>query len=244
MKVTNRMHGGLRQFHLTEAVLRYTNEAGESVATVNPVRHHPERAAAIGAGRGLSRDALAKTMRELSKQPVERTILPAHVLYLDNARALIHRPAERRPVFFHTGTAAFDAEMRNRQVLFPSLLLLVLPRSLYAWALADTERPTAETPLFRAPCMNLYDGGHMCAGTSKLPLEINLGSLPVAEKAFFETTFTHSNYGVGVKLTTHPEGHNGLWRALAEPKCRKFPAEWLAPFGKNVGWALSLESKR
>ncbi|MGV3720869.1 MAG: PRTRC system protein B [Actinomycetota bacterium] len=243
MRVTNRM-AGETTFRLAGALLHYSNDNGESVATVHRIRSDKRRGDAIGPGRGLCRDALAATVRALAKQSVERQILPEHVLYLDSARALWFRQSARRPIFFSTGKKEFDEAMRNRQALYPHLLFLALPRSLYVWALADGERPTVDTPLYRAPLLNLYSEGHMCAGTAKLPLEINVSTIQVAEKAFFETLFTHSNYG-SQKVCEHPGGHNGLWLALADRKLKQFPAEWLARLDKKtVGHALNLEGRK
>lgn len=192
-----------------------------------------------------SRDQLVGLLRELLGAGAARELWPRHVLFADTGRVVWHRPAERRPVFFHTGKQDFDAAFKGRSAVFPPLLFLALPGQLYVWALDSDVRPEAASPVFRAPFLNLYESGHMCAGTAKLPLEVST-DVTYFERAFFETTFTHSNYRD--RLSLHSGGHDGLWRALAHPERQTFPVETLLPLrGKGgnkpltVGEILNLE---
>jgi hypothetical protein len=50
-------------------------------------------------------------------------------------------------------------------------------------------------------------------------------------EGFFQSEFTHAG---SVKITSHPEGHLGLWRDLAGRQA--FPAEWLIPAGTLEEW--------
>jgi PRTRC genetic system protein B len=205
---------------------------------VNPVRAD-KRGPRIGPGRPLSRDGIAEALRQLSGQTAARVIPPPHVLFADGGRMLWYRPSARRPIFFHTGRGEFDAALKNAQPLYPALLFLALPRQLFVWALASDARPGPEAPLYRAPFLNVYEGGSLCHGTFKLPAQVT-GDVKVWEKGFFETTFTHSNVHT---ITRHPGGHDGLWRALAERKLKLAWPEWLVPLQapKTAQAALNLE---
>jgi len=229
-----------RPHHATRAIVLYEAE-GSAFATVHPIERTGEQWR-VGPGQPLGRDGLAEALQRLAGASHRREILPEHVLYADAGRILWFRPAGVRPIFFHTGKAEFDEAMRGAQALYPALLFLATPGRLYVWALGDDARPTGSTPLHQAPFLNIYDSGLLCSGNTKLPLEVRLDVAPW-ERAFYETTFTHSN--VRDRLTGHPGGHDGLWRELVKPP-KRFPAKWLRPLrGANraatVADALNLE---
>jgi hypothetical protein len=50
-------------------------------------------------------------------------------------------------------------------------------------------------------------------------------------EGFFQSEFTHAG---NVKITSHHEGHLGLWRDLAGRQA--FPPEWLIPVGTLEEW--------
>ena len=83
---------------------------------------------------------------------------------------------------------------------------------LKVFALRENVRPTAETLLCRAPYHNLYADARMCAGNAKLPEVALPADVPVWERAFFDTTFTHANW-TG-KVTRLEGGHNALWQQM------------------------------
>ncbi|MFN3650055.1 MAG: PRTRC system protein B [Armatimonadota bacterium] len=226
------MTTGSRPYYLRRAVLLYEAENGSAFASVNPVRRRNKKAT-IGAGRCLSRDALAELNRELAGLPSRRELLPPHVLFADGSRTLWYRPAHRAPIFFNTGSKKLDSFFRGKQVLYPPLLFLAMPQNLYAWGLGSDDRPSGETHLYRAPCLNLYGDGHMCAGTSKLPLEVST-DVRLFEKAFFDTAFSHSNLG-GQELCRYAGGHDALWKALADPEVTPDWPAWLAPLRGKSG---------
>lgn len=236
MEAHGRM-AGAKDLVLRRSLLLYEDRSGAALATVHEVRQKDGKGkghgrAEIGAGRPLTSEALAELVKDLSGQPQRREILPGHLLYADAGRVLWYRRAERRPVFFHTGRREFDAATNGKNALFPPLLFLAKPGNLWVWALRQDGRPDADTPVYRAPFLNIYEDGHMCAGTSKLPLAVGY-DVKLFEKAFFETTFTHSNYRD--HLTAHPGGHDGLWTALVDPELRQWDPAWLLPVknGKN-----------
>jgi PRTRC genetic system protein B len=68
------------------------------------------------------------------------------------------------------------------------------------------------------------DSGYVCLGSTRVPQQGTVNSLPLWEKAFFESEFTHPN--AANRLTLHPGGFVGLWKSLVGKK--RFPTEHLA----------------
>lgn len=235
---------GAAQHRPTRAIVLHENDVS-AYASVHPLRLDKGQWR-TGPGTNLSRDAAIAALKKLLGLSHGREIIPEHVLYSDSGRTLWYRTARRAPAFFHTGNAAFDRDLQGKTALYPALLFLAVPNNLYAWALPDDSRPATDTKLYRAPVLNVYDDGRLCSGTAKLPIEIGL-DISVFERAFYETTFTHSNYRA--QLTSFPGGHDALWRELARPECKAFDRKWLAPapLGSRrmrVSDALNLEASR
>jgi hypothetical protein len=63
------------------------------------------------------------------------------------------------------------------------------------------------------------------------PRLAGLASLGEWVEGFFQSEFTHAG---NVKITSHSEGHLGLWRDLAGRKA--FPPEWLIRAGALEEW--------
>lgn len=144
-----------------------------------------------------------------------RRILPPHILFAGHGdRLMWHVPAAPRYIWFKTGKRDWDADMNGRVVMYPSLLFLAKRGSLSVWALKGAERPDPATPVYRAPFYNIYPGGEMCEGNAPLPPSLDIETIPLWERAFFETEFTQSNYRGG-QMTTHMLGHDGYWRSRA-----------------------------
>lgn len=231
---------GTQTLEAVEALLIYRQGRAAAVVSSHPASVTDGKIE-VGPGSCLTRDAVIEIWKGLVRASSGREILPEHVLYVDGSRVLWYRPANRRPVFFHTGRREFDDELRGRQALFPPLLFLATAGRLHVWGLGGDRRPGPDVPLYQAPFLNIYATGAMCAGTAKLPLEVST-DVALWEKAFFETTFTHSN--LRDKLTLHPGGHDGLWRELAGEVQRPRWQKWLKPLkGFDVRAALNLEVK-
>lgn len=197
---------------LTRAILLYESNT-QTLATVHDVMIRETEPPEILAGQCLTTEVIDELLRKLANTPVQRTLLPPEVL-CDTGCLMWWKPMTRLPIFFNTGNAKFNKEVNGKEVLHPPLVFLAKPGRLMIFALSHNERPTPETMLYRAPYYNLYAEGAMCSGNVRLP-EVTLpGDIPMWEKAFFETNFTHSNIGKG--LTNHPSGHDGLWRVAKE----------------------------
>jgi PRTRC genetic system protein B len=129
-------------------------------------------------------------------------------------------------------------------MLHPHLLFYVNRGSLYIAALLDDQRPTLQTKLFRAPYFNVSPEGKVCQGSMKGPRESRPETLAQWERAFFRSAFTHP-HGGAFRITSHPNGHAGLWLEQAAKAYPKFPVEHLVPLEMTLGdWLKnSAESK-
>jgi PRTRC genetic system protein B len=154
--------------------------------------------------------------------PVE--FLPANVLVRTHNSIMWWTPPAVRPMFYLKDKGDELARLSGKQFPQPALLFRASESRLAIRALASNERPTPKSPLFRAPYWNVNEYGDVCLGSTKVPREASVASLPRWEQAFFESEFTHAN--VAKKLTEHPGGFVGLWTSLIGKK--SFPVEHLA----------------
>jgi len=63
------------------------------------------------------------------------------------------------------------------------------------------------------------------------PRTTGIASLDEWAAGFFESEFTHAGCA---RVTSHPEGHLGLWRDLAAQSV--FPTVWLVQAGTLEDW--------
>lgn len=216
-------------FHLRYAFLIYASE-DQSVATqhhvvADPKTERPVLSAGVPASRAALEEAI-KALRE-EKATERRSLIEEHVLIADPDMLLWWRPSQRRTIFFQTGNAETD-KLNGRAVLHPALLFMARAGMLFAFALRKDARPTEDTLLFHAPYMNLYENGHMCEGTYRLPRHYRTEGIGQWEAGFFDTSFVHTHLAMK-KVTRYRGGHLGLWTEMAKRTTRVFPASALTP---------------
>lgn len=218
------------------------------LATINPAQV-PEGGGAplLMPGDCLTHDQLRALNDRLAYRAEVRRILPPEVLVADQDLVVWHRPARRKVVFFETRSAEFDRQVDGQMALHPALVFLGRPKSLQVFALASNGRPGPDTPLCRAPYLNIYGGGAMCNGTAPIPAHPTPSAESIAEyeAAFFESAFAHTALG-DKEMTTYPGGHNGLWKALVASDHSFFPNWALVPAevaGKVMTLSQAVESK-
>lgn len=232
MRVSNRLSSA-QTLSLKRAILLYegADECGEhqmALATVHPV-HCQNAQFSLGAGVSLSRETLDQMIQELSAAPRKRCVLPVHLLSFDAALMAWHCPSRKYPIFFATRDQEFNTLFEGKQVWHPALLFVARPGSLFVYALKSDERPDETTKLFVAPYYNLWKEGKMCQGNSALPNSLDPAQIPLWERVFFETNFSHSNRD---KVTAHQGGHNGLWKAMLSAK--RFDCSSLLPLKQTM----------
>lgn len=165
--------------------------------------------------------------------PEEFVVLPPQILAMGSQRIAWYVPGCARAMYFNVNSTLFSL-----QVPWPTLVFRVIDGHLSLAAILQSERPTADTPLFHAPLMNLNEVTALCTGNADVPHGCSVCDCAGYEKAVFETNFSHVNHGRTLKVaakTVTNEAHVHFWRALQEKKAKRFPAEALVPLNKTLG---------
>lgn len=243
MRISHRLSeaGSLK----AQTALLIYSDGSRAACTSHPVALEPRRKKLfLMPGTPVERAEIIKLAQQLAgvKSSNRRDLLPANLLVATVDCLAWHLPSQRRNIFVSMSDKQFNADVNGREVLHPALLFVAKEsghgRDLYVWALADNARPDAQTPLFRAPYFNVYQTGHLCEGSYRLPENCDLAGIPQWESAFFDTHFSHTNLDAR-QLTSHPHGHNALWREMLKTRLKTFPAKWLLPL-KTGERALTL----
>ena len=116
-------------------------------------------------------------------------------------------PATTRPMYYVADKGQELTQLSGKKFPQPALVFRARPGSLDIRALASSERPSPETPMYLAPHWNVSNNGTVCLGSTKVPRDVSVKSLSRWEEAFFESEFTHAN--ASTSLTTHPGGFIG-----------------------------------
>jgi PRTRC genetic system protein B len=216
-------------FELREALLVYRRdrssirEGPESFVTKHPVNVNSDGSPSLGPGAPIGKGDVSQLIQEVRGViPVE--FLPENVLVRTQESVVWWTPASIRPMFYAKEKGVELEQLSGKKFPQPALIFRAQAGHLDIRAIAQDERPTPATRLYRAPYWNVSDLGDVCLGSTRVPREATVDSLPRWEHAFFESEFTHSN--ASSKLTAHPGGFVGLWKSLIGKK--KFPAEHLA----------------
>lgn len=180
---------------LREALFVYGGRPGDGY-----VLHHDVKPdGTLSPGKPLDCATLAHALLDVAaKRDVERlTYLPDHVLATGRETTVWWRKAQSTPLWFKTNDPRLTA-LNGKSIPCPALVFRASQRTgLDVWALAGNERPYAETPLLRAPFMNIMHDDHgVCLGTARdgALLDATTKAMTTAawETLFFESNFTHS----------------------------------------------------
>lgn len=241
MKTAVVLGSGQKTVTLSKGILLYTNDQGESLATIHEVENGN-----LLAGSPLDRNGLDNVVLSLTGSAASsRQLLPERALYVDATTLMWWCPSAIRPIYFKSGKPELDA-LSGKPVLHPALLFLAQAQKLSVWALAENQRPEGDTPLCIAPYFNIYSSASMCIGNVRLPetLAATTANLAAWEDAFFETNFTHSNYGKPIAAIEG--GHNALWARMAD--CPEgysgFPKNYLLPLSPVFTVSSALNGKK
>jgi PRTRC genetic system protein B len=217
--------GGSEALALKGALLVYQGR-NRGFVTWHEVRYDDgERAPYLGEAQELTTEFVRQLANGL-RQRIPTEVLPDSVLARTAETIVWWTPATIRPIFF----AAHDADaykLNGKRLPQPALVWKVSGRDLCVRALSENHRPTAVTQLMVAPYWNV-DGetGWTCQGSMRSPDEFGVNSIPLWERAFFQSEFTHHT---GTKrLTSHQGGFLALWTELARGQ-RTFPLKHLVP---------------
>jgi PRTRC genetic system protein B len=212
--------GENHHFELREALLVYRDRQS-SFITRHDVTAHKDAPPTLGPAQPLTVAFIESLVRSLSGS-VEAEVLPASILAKADRLIAWWTPAGRRQMFYENSEGK-AAELNGRIFPQPPLVWRVSNGELNIRALAENTRPGASTKLAVAPFWNLSDDGRVCTGTMRRPDSASVSAIPVWERGFYESAFTHANVG---RLTRHVGGFEGLWTGLAG-KRQRFPLQTL-----------------
>ena len=227
-----RFHANYEQaeaLQLKAALLLYGGGKGISFASVHEPMTDRAGAPYLDAGRPVTVEFLRTLARGLG-MGMRAEVLPSEVLARTPELTAWWVPAAIRPMFF---AETCDGKTLNGKLYpHPALVFAVeRGRHLAVRALLGNERPGRNTVIAIAPYWNTSPDGTVCIGSMPAPESAAIDSLHAWVDGFFRSEFTHPN---AAKLTTHPEGHLGLWRDLAGKD--HLPPEWLSPAGTLEEW--------
>ncbi|ODU24108.1 MAG: hypothetical protein ABS95_02325 [Verrucomicrobia bacterium SCN 57-15] len=222
----------------THALLLYNgaNTMNRAMVTVHTVARGPGRYVLLP-GKPATAPALHQLLSRFNPSIACQGLLPANLLRHAPGELLWHCPSRIEPIFFQTSHSELNA-ISGKRVCHPHLLFHVTRRNLYVAALPNDQRPSLETNLLRAPYYNVDAEGQVCQGSMNGPRENKPESIGQWERAFFRSAFTHPQGGA-FQITSHPNGHSGLWLEQSEQPCAEFPVQHLAPMKMTLNqWLM------
>ena len=210
---------------LKAAILLYGGSKRIVFASVHePYRDPAGGAPYLDAGRPVTVEFLRTLARDLGLG-ITPEILPPSVLMRTPDLTAWWVPAAVRPMFF--SQTSDGKTLNGRSFPHPPLVLAVDgDHSLSVRALMQDCRPGPQSAIGVAPYWNVDERGRVCLGSMSTPQTAGIASLDAWVSGFFDSEFTHPG---ATRVTSHPEGHLGLWRDLAGQSA--FPPEWLVPAG-------------
>jgi len=215
---------------LKAAILLYGGAKRIAFASVHEPYRDPEGGAPyLDAGRPITTEFLRTLARGLGLG-VAAEILPESVLMRTSEVTAWWVPAAVRPMFF--SQTSDGKTLNGRSYPHPPLVFVIDgEHGLSVRALLEDRRPEPRTAIAIAPYWNVNERGSICLGSMATPRSAGLASLNEWVESFFQSEFTHAG---STRVTSHHEGHLGLWRDLAEQPA--FPPEFLIAAGTLEDW--------
>jgi len=213
--------GENHRFELREALLIYCENRNAAFITRHQVLKNSSGTPSLGPAQPLTVSFVEELTRSLAGR-TEAEILPENILVKTDRMIAWWTPRQKRQMFYEN--AENKAEALNGRVFpQPPLVWRASDGELKIRALKENRRPGAETKLSVAPFWNLSDDGTLCTGSMRRPAGSSVATVPLWERGFYESAFTHANVG---RLTRHAGGFEGLWSGLAGKRI-PFPADTL-----------------
>lgn len=217
------------QLELEHAVLIYSGRNGSAFATFHNIDVHEGKATLLP-GKAMTPQRGIALAKSLTRSVVMGGFLPENVLYMDGDVIVWWMPAKERHIAFKTQEELIGE--RAGVAPHPGLVFAASSNGWWVWAVKSRSRPTPGTALYRAPYMNVYDNGVICAGSVKLPGSTAVEKITGWNEAFFGSFFTHTN---GAKMAKVEGGLYRLWRDLLDGQYHQFPNGVLVSAGMSLG---------
>lgn len=181
----------------------------------------------LGPGTGVTKGFL-KTLEKMGGHTHIQYIPENVIAYGLNYMAWTSE-ATSRPLLFQGAADKGLQELDGQSFPQPRLLFIVKNQRLCIFALKGTERPTPQTPLYKAPYFNLLPGEEMCKGSARIPKAGDLESIPKWEEVFFLSNFVHGN---GTKRWNFDGSYKEMWEAART--LGAFQEDWLVPHNMTL----------
>ncbi len=157
-------------------------------------------------------------------------ILPTNILHInpnvEKGSVIWYTKAQQRQLYF-----VDSLQIPNGKAQVPPMLWFADKNSLTVFALANSRRPTAKTPLHHAPFFNIYEKGNVCMGTVSVDIKNSASVeefIQAWEDYFFNSYFSHS---LSANLTK--KNIVNLWKSLINTN-KPFPIEVLKTNNKTL----------
>ena len=230
---------GAQSVSLQKAILLYgqTGYQNISYATIHPVDCVKDGAPVIRAGRPADRDSLKAVCASLMESARVRSgILPDNVLSLGLEHVVWWSRPGMHTHFFdcrQSADGAVSVGKRAGTAPTPGLIFVAKQQNMWVYAVKSDARPDADTPLYHAPYMNVWEDSRLCVGSMPLPDSTMAESVSTWENAFWNSSFSHPNHP---KPLNYKGGIHAFSLDLLSNKFRKFPQRVLRPIkGMTLG---------
>lgn len=206
----------------------YRHEA-QTFATSHAISLDAEGRPSLSAGVPLDVESVNLAIRQLAGDESSLEYIHPTLLAKSPNAMLWHRPPAPARMWFDA--AAFDRSTDSKALqelngeIFPQPHMIFARKGheLYVFAVQGDDRPTPSTPLYKCPHWNIYEGGRLCVGSSRLPRTCKAADIPAIEKGYFDSRFTHAH------STCMKGSFAKNWREIHEKQLKRFPDRLLLP---------------
>ncbi|WLE60263.1 PRTRC system protein B [Burkholderia plantarii] len=188
------------------------------------------------AGTPATRRQLAAFIEAASTHTAQHGFVHERVIYSGPETVAWWLPAGQQSVWFRA-----DAPLgtRHGRTNHPALFFVARGQYRYVFALAQSERPGADTQLYRPPYFNVNNDGLICTGNVDVAATPNTSDIERYEiDEFFRSRFTHIN---GTDLIAGGDAVE-FWINLLDGA--QFPTERLIPLQRTVSGAIQRITQR
>lgn len=179
-------------------------------------------------GRPLTPEDEITILKALRPSPASAfTVYPDHLLYANDSLTMWWVKSTKAPM----AMLSADGQVVQREVVWPSLVMMTIGRRLYVAAIEGNERPDATTDLYFCPTGNVWSSTEVCTGNAVLPSGQGIADIPAWTAMFFDSAFTHdNNHGKSIAKATGKKARTAdpmeFWRNASHSQ---FPADALVP---------------
>lgn len=192
----------------------------------------------LGAGQVFGAEQKAEFAAILNDERAgnDLSLLPESLLAKTAYAVVWWMPGKVRQLVVSTrdGAQRFDIKM-------PGTVAAMCRGHLYVAAFKGSQRPTAETPLYRMPIPNMTSDFNFCMGNIQLPKDANIQHIPTWESGIWDSRNTH----LGREPLKGIKSGEAYVKLLADLDGKgRFPTNKLIPTDRTLGDLLhALETR-